>query len=117
MTDEMLEFVEFLVVVQLIHRQKSLRNYIHRFLYVTFHPWPRFAAPRQPQPPSPNLPPLCSGLDCAVIDLATFETVGRLDSAQTGLLSNKATTESVVPSISRQVILQGDPSDRIAGLD
>ena len=30
------------------------------------------------------------------------ERVGRLDNAQTGLLSNKATAESVFPSISRK---------------
>ena len=78
-----------------------LKIYNRRFLYVTFHPWPILAATRQAA--SPNLLPLCSGLDCAIIDLATFETVGRLDNAQTGLLSNKATAESVLPSISRKV--------------
>ena len=85
--------------IMVLLRRASIYN--RRFLYVTFHPWPLLAATQQAA--SPNLPPLCSGLDCAVIDLATFETVGRLDNAQKGLLSNKATAESVLPSISRKV--------------
>ena len=76
-----------------------------RFLYINYHPWPKMA---KVNAASSDPPPIGTKLDCVVLELSTFDIVGKLVNRQEAFMANNL-NHMAVPKVSKNYV--GSPVD------